>query len=125
MTDDISSLLPLVLPGGWRVVEGSDHHRVYRTNRGTVIASIGPHSDGREWMHVSVAHDVCIPSWDDLVFLKHVLLPDHTAIQIFPPRARWVNIHSNCLHLWSPIDRPLDIPDFAGEGEKALGFLSI
>lgn len=42
---------------------------------------------------------------------------DLQAVQIFPRRARHVNIHPYCLHLWAALDPDGDgLPDFGSEG---------
>lgn len=58
------------------------------------------------WNHVSVSpkHKFKIPSWDDMCVLKDIFFYDEEeAYQIHPKRSEYVNLQSNCLHLWKPI----------------------
>ncbi len=71
------------------------------------------HKDGRTilfsldapWIHVSVSRTDRIPDWEDLRLTKLAFIgPSRYAIQIVPPVDEYVNIHPNCLHLWSPLN---------------------
>ena len=56
--------------------------------------------DGGLW-HVSVSHPRRLPSWDEMRTAREAMTPDHVTMAfILPPRAQYVNIHPNCLHLW-------------------------
>ena len=60
-----------------------------------------------DWEHVSVApydHSIT-PSWDDMCKLKDIFFRDEEeAIQIHPKKSEYVNMMTNCLHLWRPND---------------------
>lgn len=58
------------------------------------------------WEHVSVApkKQFHIPSWNDMCALKDMFFNDEEEVyQIHPKRSEYVNLQSNCLHLWKPI----------------------
>ncbi len=82
-----------------------------------VIVTVGP-SDGRWWLHVSVARAKYIPSYEDLADVKRVFVgEDRQAIQVFPRCERHVNLHPFCLHLWTCLEPDGDgLPDFGKEG---------
>ena len=68
---------------------------------------------GGGWEHVSVApvkrHK--IPTWEQMCAVKDVFFKDDEAvIQIHPPKAEYVNMMTNCLHLWRPISKQLVLP---------------
>lgn len=68
------------------------------TWKGTVIWSTGA-----GWNHVSVSpmKRSMMPSWDDMCRLKDIFFHDEEAvIQVHPPKAEYVNMMPNCLHLW-------------------------
>ena len=48
------------------------------------------------------------PTWDDMCAIKDVFFEDEeAAIQLHPKKSEYVNIMSNCLHLWRPKDPEL------------------
>ena len=63
-------------------------------------------SDGRGWEHVSVSKRYNCPSWEEMCKVKALFWddPEDWAVQYHPPKSRYVNNHSYCLHLWRPID---------------------
>ena len=68
---------------------------------------------GGGWEHVSVApvKRNKIPTWEQMCAVKDVLFKDDEAvIQIHPPKAEYVNMMTNCLHLWRPISKRLVLP---------------
>ena len=77
-------------------------HALTRT---TVLRSIAKMRDGSEWIHVSVAHKTMLPDWNDLVRIRDEFIgKDCECYQVFPKVADYINIHSNCLHIWCPVD---------------------
>lgn len=65
-------------------------------------------SDGLGWEHVSVHAEMHgkseIPTWDEMCQVKDLFWhKDACVIQYHPPRASYVNRHSETLHLWRPI----------------------
>lgn len=58
------------------------------------------------WNHVSVSpkHKFKIPSWNDMCILKDIFFYDEEEVyQIHPKKSEYVNLKSNCLHMWKPI----------------------
>jgi hypothetical protein len=85
-----------------------------------VIESIARELDGRLWHHLSVSRADRIPSYHDVNDVKDVFIGRaHIAYQVFPPRARHVNIHPYCLHLWSPLEGDEPLPDFR-QGSQSI-----
>ncbi len=55
---------------------------------------------GHGW-HVSIAHPDRYPTWDEIVHIRYTLLPDEvTMAMLLPPKAEYINIHTNCFQLW-------------------------
>lgn len=72
-----------------------------------VIVSEAQELDGRTWRHVSASRKTRPPTYDELGEIKRLFIGDQReAYQVFPPKARHVNIHSHCLHLWSCDEGP-------------------
>lgn len=70
-----------------------------------VLRSISTTKDGKQWIHVSVSRADRIPSWADLSKVKDEFIgEDQEAYQVLASSHDHVNLHSFCLHLWSPID---------------------
>jgi hypothetical protein len=127
----LPDFLPTVLPAGWERlditawadVSGLDpdpaYARAYR-KYGTlfVVLSCARHTDGRRWLHVSVSRrNQEVPSWAVMCEVKDLFIGhERTAIQVHPPREKWVNIHKGCLHLWCCLDGEI-LPDFTAGGE--------
>jgi hypothetical protein len=104
--------LPRVLPATWRVLRETLDGAMYERNGLRVIVSGATEQDGRRWLHVSCSRPTRLPDWDDLKLVKELFIgPGRQAIQVFPPRERYVNINSNVLHLWCCLDGD-GIPDF-------------
>lgn len=110
------SLLGRPLPQGWMshptpVLDGGAH---YSSPAGlSIIESIGIEDDGKRWHHVSAAYQHRLPSWEDLLMVKRLLMgPDSTAIQILPPARKHVSIHNYALHLFHCLDTDAPLPDF-------------
>ena len=68
---------------------------------------------GGDWDHVSVApvKRKILPTWEQMCIVKDVFFrEDEAVIQIHPPRSEYVNMMTNCLHLWRPISKQLVLP---------------
>lgn len=77
------------------------------------IVSSGPARDPEEdvgWEHVSVSLKNRCPYWEEMRFVKDIFWrEDELVLQFHPPKAEYVNIHPNVLHLWkSP--QPVNLP---------------
>jgi hypothetical protein len=58
-------------------------------------------SDGMGWDHVSVSLPSRCPTWTEMCAVKDLFFDDcDTVVQFHPAAAEYVNLHSNCLHLW-------------------------
>ena len=123
----LPDFLPTVLPGGWKEVPtpavrlgvGREYHRAYlKHDTVSVLVSCAQQLDGQRWLHVSVARrNGQAPSWELMTEVKDLFIgPSRTALQVMPPRAKWVNIHPGCLHLWSCLDGDVT-PDFTAGGD--------
>lgn len=55
---------------------------------------------GEGW-HLSISHLQRYPTWDEVAEARYALIPDDvTVAMLLPPRAEYVNLHSNCFHLY-------------------------
>lgn len=101
--------------GGWTLCRNPfevgryelDHRR-----KGYRVIVSGTVKGGGRWIHLSFSCRDRVPDWEELRAVKGRFLGDDaTAVQVFPPKEQWVNVHPYCLHLWSCVDgNPL--PDF-------------
>ncbi len=105
----------LITPKGWQLARRSMDGAwfVYRNNpQLSAIFSVEAHGESL-WLHISVAGNGRVPTWDELRNAKDWLLGDVEAYMVAPPRARYVNINPNVLHLFAPVDQEhLPLPDF-------------
>ena len=81
------------------------------------IVSINTEKDGKRWLHASVSRkDGTLPNYQDLKKLKSLCIgEDKTALQVFPPATKFVNIYE-VLHLWTCLDGDVT-PDFTRGGK--------
>lgn len=109
---------PRVLPASWVELDRDRAGGARYTNRNArliAILSCEVESDGRAWLHLSVSHAQRIPTWGELRVCKELFLGDREAYSIMPPRARYVNLHNNVLHLFALLDEAAAaLPDFTG-----------
>jgi len=92
---------------------------VFRWTEGP-LAILAIASDREGWGHVSItawrsvgpevgAYE--LPSWDLMERVKQLFFgPDAWVIQYHPPKAKRINNHNSCLHLWEPLKQKLPIP---------------
>lgn len=118
------------LPPGWRITYLPTPFFIEYVNTSTklqVICSVAEHGDGYPWLHVSYGFHNRTPSHDIGVYVKrHFIGDDLEAISIFPPKSRWVSIHSHILHFWVPLDTEARTwPEFEKAAEEEFGFKSI
>lgn len=104
-------------PGGWSLVgDGQDGQAWVRKGNLSCIWSIARELDGKLWLHVSVSHPSHLPGYYDFVEVKEVFVgSERTALHVFPPRSRHINIDKNCLHLWCCLEGEVT-PDFSRGG---------
>lgn len=51
--------------------------------------------------HMSVSHEHRYPTWDEMTYLRYALIPnERTMAMIMPPKEEYVNLHTNCFHIW-------------------------
>jgi hypothetical protein len=93
--------------------QGARHVSVLRSRDRTQHAimahePIGPAAEpeDRRW-HISLALEDRVPSWEELRDAAHQLRPGVYFAIAVPPEDRWLNVHSNVLHLWEIKDQPL------------------
>lgn len=105
----------VVRPAGWALVRRSvDGAQFIRRNNPPLSAIFSAEAHGdRMWLHISVAGDRRVPTWDELRDVKDWLLGDIEAYMVAPPKARYININPHVLHLFAPVDQEhLPLPDF-------------
>ena len=109
---------PRVLPASWREIErDQDGGAKYRNAAASLacILTCNVELDGRAWLHLSVSHAKRIPTWGEMRVCKEQFLGDREAYSVMPPRARYVNLHNNVLHLFALLDETQSaLPDFTG-----------
>lgn len=95
------------------IVEGKDWHlddwmkrglmepgtKFYRMGQCTIYAS-PPAREGMGW-HLSMAHPVRYPTWDEIAKARYELLPnDRDFVMVLPKPEDYLSVHENCFHLW-------------------------
>jgi hypothetical protein len=119
--------IPTVLPAPWQAIAlpsvpyipGPAYARAY-AKHGTlrVLLSAARYGDGKGWLHVSVSRkNREVPSWAQMCEVKDLFIGvERTAVQVHPPRSKYVNMHPGCLHLWCCLDGEV-VPDFTAGGD--------
>jgi len=69
-------------------------------------------SDGGEWEHVSVStKSGKIPTWEEMCAIKDMFFEaEEVVMQLHPAKSNYVNIATNCLHLWRPLMKTIPLP---------------
>jgi len=115
-------------PRNWHIIETRADGYAWERLVGepiTVIETIAPKSDGRKWLHVSVAKPGAkkMPTYEDLQVARKLFVgEDKECYQIFPPQERYVNLH-NVWHLFACLDAPKGVlPQMDGviEGKRTI-----
>jgi hypothetical protein len=115
----LAKYIPRPTPSFWHRVQVAEDGISYQRDdrRMSVIISGSVEADGKRWVHFSVARPDRLPAWDELVRVKEQFLgAETTAIQVFAPRSKWINIHERCFHLWVCAEVAPVVPDFARGG---------
>lgn len=113
----------LIHPDLHIIEEGHDGYAA-TINHLRLLVSVSKELDGKKWIHASVSRtDKRMPTYDDLMILKKYCIGEHrTALQVFPPVNKHVNIAGKygieVLHLWCCLDGDV-IPDFT-RGTKSI-----
>ena len=97
----------------------------YAAQRGALrfIVSDSVEDDGRRWRHASVSRiGGRLPEYGDLMELKRLCIgDDKTALQVFPPKGKHIDIAGplgvQVLHLWCCLDGDVT-PDFTRGGDS-------
>ena len=107
----------VVTPLGWdRFHEGADGGWFRHTGLGLKAASTVREIDGVWWRHTSVTrYDGRMPRHLDVAFIKREFHGDGYAYGVHPPKAKYVDIHSRCLHVWGRLDGAPVLPEFSAE----------
>lgn len=110
-------LAPTVLPPGWKRHDDERIGLHYRSGDGLlVIFSAAEERDGKRWIHVSASRSGRLPGWQDMRKVKDIFIgANRLAVQVFPRKDEYVNIHPFVLHLWSCLDGD-PVPDFRRRG---------
>lgn len=116
----VDTIVAVDLPKGWRVLDAfEDGARFLSQDNMRVLVTVDIEEDGHVWMHMSLSRRKSLPSYEDMKIVKKIFVGDDAvAIQVFPAKKDHVNLHPNCLHLWSCLTgNPL--PEF-NRGEKSI-----
>jgi hypothetical protein len=87
------------------------------------IVSQAKENDGKIWLHTSISRvDGKLPTYENLMTLKKYCIGEHrTALQVFPPKNKHINIAgklgTEVLHLWCCLDGDVT-PDFTRGGNS-------
>jgi hypothetical protein len=66
------------------------------------------HEDGREYYHVSFSYPSRTPNYDDVDRVRKAFIGEDTeAVQIFPRKPFYINIHPYTLHLYACLTEEL------------------
>lgn len=111
-------------PKDWHFLEsGGDGHAFAHKNGLRLIVDCERKEDGKRWVHVSVSRKHHTPSHEDMCKVKAAFIGDRYAYAVFPPSEHYVNVHPNCLHLWSLAEEDGKVlPEFSG---RVMGVKSI
>lgn len=91
-------------PDGWRMFN--------REGSSSVIVTATDWTDGREYIHASIAHLDRMPTYDELVLLHKAAYGHGWAYQVFAPPQDHVNINKHALHLWGLVSGEPILPNF-------------
>ena len=117
----MDELRKTVLPADWRGGESCANAQWYHSRDGIkVLVEVemqAMNSSHQElWLHLSMSRKDRVPTYTDVRRVKEMFIgKDRKAIQIFPAESEHYNLHPNCLHLWSPLERD-PLPDFRTAG---------
>lgn len=110
-----------VVPGMPPLPADADQ-RAYMLGECTVLLT-------RDWgamFHLSIAHHLRYPTWDEIAEARYRLLPDGiTMVLALPPYGEYINIHKNCFQLHQipnadNIPTPEELAILRREGDAAL-----
>ena len=91
--DEKNRYVEITAPRGDGIAPGT---KAYRRGLFTIMVS-----DEEGGWHMSIAHPTRYPTWNEIKKARYALLPPEiTMAQLLPPKNVYVNLHSNCFHLW-------------------------
>lgn len=68
-------------------------------------------SDKLGWDHVSVSLKDRVPTWYEMKYVKELFFDDdEIVVQFHPPKEKYVNFHSNVLHMWKKQGAVYELP---------------
>lgn len=111
-----------ICPKGWVILHRWGDGFALREKDGglRVLIDCEFKEDGAPWLHVSYSRKNWTPNHEDTVKVKLAFIGDSRyAYVVFPPKEKYVNIHSHCLHLWARMDTEdgRALPEFSAELE--------
>lgn len=79
--------------------------KMYRSNKGCSII-VSNNENGR-W-HLSIAHLLRYPKWDEIKDARYKFIPDNIhVVMALPPKKFYINTHKNAFHLWQTKEKHL------------------
>jgi len=76
-----------------------------------ILAGEASLEEAKNWEHVSVSIERRCPNWTEMCFVKDLFWDeDELVIQFHPPKAKNINNHPHCLHLWKCRDGHVRLP---------------
>jgi len=120
-----AALVRLDTRPGWKILTRDPEGEFWQgfgPNEGLRACITADLIDGKIWRHLSISRRARLPSYDELARARRDFLGlERPAYQVFPPSKEFVNFHTFCLHLWSPVDHdPFPDPDMA-RAQATLG----
>ena len=83
------------------VCGGAEYSGAWTWNGISIIAGVAKYN-GVQWLHVSFARKSRMPTYAEMKMIKRDFIgEDKKAIFVLPKKENYVNIHPNCLHLWT------------------------
>lgn len=91
------------IPLGWIITSIRDNSASYRHLLSMLIVSESVHeSDGQRWLHITVSHPACIPTWQEIKRVKSIWIgDDRVAYHVLPSASTY---DDGSFHLWTPLD---------------------
>jgi hypothetical protein len=72
---------------------------VFETDTGCSIMT--DREEPLKLLHLSISHTERYPTWDEIKQIRYEIAPkDITMAMLLPPETNYVNVHSNCFHLF-------------------------
>ena len=91
---------PLPMKANWKKFNHPMGGECYKW--GKLSVCVGHPAIEGGW-HISISHPHRYPTWDEIHAAWYDLVPESAAITgalILPPKSEYVNLHSNCFHVY-------------------------